>query len=153
VIAICNYYCCAQQTCQGGIVDAQPLPPSIPPIGAAVDVLGDRWTLLILHDMIVNDHRHFRALLTGSADGIASNILSDRLVKLLDAGLITRGTAMRGQRARYSLTEAGIRVVPVLVALGEWGATGQGGNGGGLVAGSEFVQRLTEELRGRNSAT
>jgi DNA-binding HxlR family transcriptional regulator len=122
VIAICNYYCCAQQTCQGAIVK----PPAIGPITAAVDVLGDRWTLLIVHDMIVNDHRHFRALLTGSADGIASNILSDRLVKLLDAGLITRGTAMRGQRARYSLTEAGIRVVPVLVALGEWGAGGSG---------------------------
>jgi DNA-binding HxlR family transcriptional regulator len=96
-------------------------------IAAAADVLGDRWTLLILTDIILNDHRHFRALLTGSADGIASNILSDRLIKLLDAGLITRGTAMRGQRARYSLTEAGIRAVPVLVALGEWGAGGPGG--------------------------
>jgi DNA-binding HxlR family transcriptional regulator len=111
---------CSVNHCQGGVVtDARA-------IIAAVDVLGDRWTLLILTDIILNDHRHFRALLTGSADGIASNILADRLVKLLDAGLLTRGTAMRGQRARYSLTEAGIRTVPVLAALGEWGAGGSG---------------------------
>lgn len=90
------------------------------PISAAADVLGDRWTLLILRDVIFHDRRYFRALLTGSGEGIASNILADRLVRLVDAGLLARGTAARGQRARYSLTEAGIRAVPVLYALAEW---------------------------------
>ena len=92
------------------------------PISKAVDVLGDRWTLLILRDVIFDDRRYFRALLNGSAEGIASNILADRLVKLVDAGILARGTALRGQRARYSLTEAGIRAVPVIVALGRWGS-------------------------------
>jgi DNA-binding HxlR family transcriptional regulator len=90
------------------------------PISIAVDVLGDRWTLLILRDVIFDDRRYFRALLGGSAEGIASNILADRLVKLVEAGVLARGAAMRGQRARYSLTEAGIRAVPVLYALGAW---------------------------------
>ena len=91
-------------------------------VSAAIDVLGDRWTLLILRDVIVSDRRHFRALLTGSVEGIASNILADRLVKLVDAGLLERGTAARGQRARYSLTEAGIQTLPVIAALGAWGS-------------------------------
>ena len=91
------------------------------PINAAVEVLGDRWSLLILRDVIFGDRRHFRALLTGSMEGIASNILADRLVRLVEAGILTRGTAARGQRARYSLTESGIQTLPVLYALGCWG--------------------------------
>ena len=91
------------------------------PINAAVEVLGDRWSLLVLRDIIFGDRRYFRALLTGSMEGIASNILADRLVRLVDAGILARGTAARGQRARYSLTEAGIQTVPILYALGNWG--------------------------------
>ena len=91
------------------------------PISAAVEVLGDRWTLLILRDIVFEDRRYFRALLNGSAEGIATNILADRLARLLDAGLLTRGAAGRGQRARYSLTEAGIQTAPVLLALADWG--------------------------------
>ena len=90
------------------------------PLNAAVEVLGDRWSLLVLRDVIFEDRRYFRALLTGSGEGIASNILADRLVRLVEAGLLTRGTAARGQRARYSLTEAGIRTLPVISALGNW---------------------------------
>lgn len=96
-------------------------PHSGGPIGAAIAILGDRWCLVILRDVIFSDRRHFRALLTNSPERIASNILADRLVRLVDAGLLTRGTAARGQRARYSLTEAGIHTVPVLLALGSWG--------------------------------
>ncbi|QZY50878.1 winged helix-turn-helix transcriptional regulator [Leucobacter tenebrionis] len=91
------------------------------PISAAADVLGDRWTLLILRDIVFEDRRYFRALLTGSAEGIATNILADRLARLLDAGILTRGAAGRGQRARYSLTEAGVQTVPVLLAFADWG--------------------------------
>lgn len=91
------------------------------PINAAVEVLGDRWSLLVLRDVIFGDRRYFRALLLGSAEGIASNILADRLVRLVEAGILTRGVAGRGQRARYSLTEAGIQTVPVIYALGNWG--------------------------------
>ncbi|MEO8261922.1 MAG: helix-turn-helix domain-containing protein [Pseudolysinimonas sp.] len=118
-------------------------------IGAAVEALGDRWTLLILRDVIFFDRRYFRALLTGSAEGIASNILADRLVRLVEAGILARGTAARGQRARYSLTEAGIRTVPVLSALGDWGRDWRPGSG----VGDESHLRdeeLMEELRARH---
>lgn len=91
------------------------------PINAAVEALGDPWSLIVVRDMMFGDRRYFRELLTGSDEGIASNVLSSRLKSLVAAGLLTRDDATRGQRARYSLTEAGIQTLPVLVAFGTWG--------------------------------
>jgi len=124
------------------------------PINAAVEVLGDRWALLVLRDVIFGDRRYFRALLTGSVEGIASNILADRLVRLVEAGILTRGTAARGQRARYSLTEAGIRTLPILYALGNWGLDWRPGTEELQIrqrimrdAGPAFIEELMDELR------
>ncbi len=96
-------------------------------------------------------------MLTGSIEGIASNVLADRLVRLVDAGVLTRGTAARGQRARYSLTEAGIQTLPIIYALGNWGLDWRPGNGElrsrqQLMrdAGPEFIDELMEELRDRH---
>src|SRR5699024_419239 len=50
-------------------------------------------------------------------------ILASRLKKLVDEGLLTKAEAVRGQRAEYSLTEAGVETLPVMVALGTWGMT------------------------------
>ncbi|GAA1950411.1 helix-turn-helix domain-containing protein [Microbacterium deminutum] len=132
-------------------------PRSGDPISAAVEVLGDRWSLLVLRDVIFGDRRYFRALLTGSIEGIASNILADRLKRLLDAGLLTRGTAARGQRARFSLTEAGIRTVPILCALGDWGLDWrsaavelQSRQQVMRDGGSAFIEQLMDELRVRH---
>ena len=91
------------------------------PINAAVEALGDPWSLIVLRDVMFGDRRYFRELLTGSEEGIASNVLSSRLKFLVAAGLLTRDDATRGQRARYTLTEVGIQTLPVLVALGTWG--------------------------------
>ncbi|MFC5788772.1 transcriptional regulator [Agromyces tardus] len=127
------------------------------PINAAVEVLGDRWSLLVLRDVIFADRRYFRALLTGSVEGIASNILADRLKRLIDAGILTRGTAARGQRARFSLTEAGIRTVPILSALGDWGLDWRSGSDELRARqqlmreeGPAFIEELMEELRVRH---
>jgi DNA-binding HxlR family transcriptional regulator len=90
-------------------------------INAAVEVLGDAWSLIVLRDIVFGGRRHFRELLTRSDEGIASNILANRLRTLVEEGLLSRDDATRGQRATYSLTEAGIRTVPVMVALGTWG--------------------------------
>jgi DNA-binding HxlR family transcriptional regulator len=98
------------------------------PINAAVEVLGDSWAMLVLRDIMFGDRRYFRELLTGSEEGIASNILSSRLKELTGAGLLTREEAHRGQRARYSLTEAGIQVLPVMVAMGTWGLAHRDGS-------------------------
>ncbi len=124
------------------------------PINAAVEVLGDHWSLLVLRDIIFGDRRYFRALLTGSIEGIASNILADRLVRLVDAGVLTRGTAARGQRARYSLTEAGIHTLPVMYALGNWGLEWCAGSSELRSRqqfmrdeGMAFIEELMDELR------
>lgn len=129
--------------------------PSRRPFDAAVEVLADRWTLHILNDVIFDDRRYFRALLSGSTEGIASNILADRLVKLVEAGILTRGTAARGQRARYSLTEAGIQSLPVIVAMGNWGLDWRAGGDDSSQesirsGGAEFVTQLMDELRVRH---
>ncbi|WP_098730859.1 winged helix-turn-helix transcriptional regulator [Brevibacterium epidermidis] len=92
-------------------------------INAAVEVLGDNWSLIVLRDIIFGNRRHFRELLTSNNEGIASNMLSSRLKKLVDEGLLTKAEAVRGQKAKYSLTEAGIQTLPVMVALGAWGMT------------------------------
>ena len=127
------------------------------PINAAVEVLGDRWSLLVLRDVIFGDRRYFRALLTGSIEGIASNILADRLVRLVEAGILTRGNAARGQRARYSLTEAGIRTLPVIYALGNWGLDWRSGPPElrrrqelMRAEGPAFIEELMDELRVRH---
>ncbi|MGI5489457.1 winged helix-turn-helix transcriptional regulator [Microtetraspora malaysiensis] len=91
------------------------------PINAAIEVVGDRWTLLVLRDVMFGDRRHFRQLQSLSEEGIASNILADRLRTLVEAGLLTRDDAGRGRRATYSLTEPAIQLVPLLAHLGAWG--------------------------------
>ena len=92
------------------------------PINLAVEVLGDRWSLVVLRDVMFGDRHHFRELLTGSQEGIASNILADRLRRLVANGLLSRsGDPTHKQKVRYSLTEAGVQLVPVMAALGSWG--------------------------------
>ena len=91
------------------------------PINAAVEAFGDRWSLIVLRDIVFGDRRYFRELQAGSLEGIASNILADRLKRLVEAGLLTRADARPGQRARYSLTEPAIQLVPVFAQLGSWG--------------------------------
>ncbi len=132
-------------------------PRSGGPISAAADLLADRWSVLILRDVIFADRRYFRALLTASIEGIASNILADRLVRLVEAGILTRGTAARGQRARYSLTEAGIQTLPILYALGNWGLHWRPGSAELQAqqqlmhdAGPSFLEELMDELRVRH---
>lgn len=91
------------------------------PINAAVEVLGDRWSLIVLRDVMFGERRYFRELQRESEEGIASNILAARLRDLVAAGLLTRDDAGPGRRAAYSLTEASIELVPVLAELGWWG--------------------------------
>ncbi|MFI9509918.1 winged helix-turn-helix transcriptional regulator [Nocardia sp. NPDC052566] len=91
------------------------------PINATIEVIGDRWTLLVLRDVMFGNRRHFRELLAGSEEGIATNILSDRLKRLVAAGLLSREDSRPGQKAEYRLTEPAIQLVPVMAQLGAWG--------------------------------
>ena len=92
------------------------------PINLSLEVLGDKWSLLIIRDMMFGNRRHFRSLLTNSEEGIASNILADRLQRLTALGMLTSAPDPgHKQRILLSLTEPSIQLVPVLAHLGAWG--------------------------------
>jgi DNA-binding HxlR family transcriptional regulator len=92
------------------------------PINLTLEVLGDKWSLLIIRDVMFGNRRHFRDLLQKSDEGIASNILADRLKTLLKEGIMTRASdPSHKQKGIYSLTEQGIELVPVLAQMAGWG--------------------------------
>jgi DNA-binding HxlR family transcriptional regulator len=91
-------------------------------INQTLEVLGDQWTLLVIRDIVFVNRRHFRELLTQSLEGVASNILADRLRKLVQQGIITKSDdPTHKQKAIYSLTEKGIALVPLLLEMAAWG--------------------------------
>jgi DNA-binding HxlR family transcriptional regulator len=92
------------------------------PINLATEVLGDRWSLVVLRDVMFGNRRYFRELLRNSDEGIASNILAARLRSLTENGLLSRSEDdSHRQKIRYSLTEPSIQLVPVMAVLGSWG--------------------------------
>lgn len=98
------------------------LPPrrSNCPIAYALDFVGDKWTLIVLRDLIMARKRHFRELLAGN-EGIATNILASRLKLLEAAGLVTRRLdPAEARRVIYEPTEKALDLVPVLIELMRW---------------------------------
>src|ERR1051325_2202365 len=92
------------------------------PINLTLEVMGDRWSLIVIRDVMFGNRRHFRELLTRSEEGIASNILAARLKRLLEQGLLTKADdPTHKQKAVYSLTEKAIQLVPVFAHIGAWG--------------------------------
>lgn len=92
------------------------------PINLTLETLGDRWSLIVIRDLMFGNRRHFRELLTQSEERIASNILSNRLLRLEEAGLVSRrDDPSHKQKVIYSLTEASIDLVPLLAHMGGWG--------------------------------
>ncbi|TPM56426.1 helix-turn-helix transcriptional regulator [Mesorhizobium sp. B2-2-4] len=92
------------------------------PINLSLELLGDRWTLLIIRDLVFAGKKHFREFLQ-SDEGISSRTLAERLQTLQDEGILTRsGDPTHGLKAIYRLTEAGIDLLPVLATLGAWGS-------------------------------
>jgi DNA-binding HxlR family transcriptional regulator len=92
------------------------------PVGISLDIVGDRWSLLIVRDLMVRGLRTFKDF-REAGEGIATNILADRLKKLEAAGVIVaRSEPADARRAHYRLTEKGIDLAPVLMDLLLWGA-------------------------------
>jgi DNA-binding HxlR family transcriptional regulator len=92
------------------------------PINLALEAIGDRWSLIILRDIIFGDRRSYRDLQTKSLEGIATNILASRLRDLTTKGFLTSAQdPTHRQRTVYSLTEKAIALVPVIATLGAWG--------------------------------
>ena len=93
------------------------------PLNASVEMLGDRWSLLILRDMMLRGFRTYKEFLQGSWEGIATNILADRLRRLQAYGIITtQQDRSDGRRSIYSLTPKGIDLAPVLTEMVLWAA-------------------------------
>jgi DNA-binding HxlR family transcriptional regulator len=92
------------------------------PINLTLEILGDRWSLIVIRDVMFGNRRRYRELLTRSEEGIASNVLADRLKRLVGAGLLTKAADPgHKQGLIYSLTEPAIQLVPLIAAMGAWG--------------------------------
>ena len=92
------------------------------PISCSLDLLGDKWSLLVVRDMVFVQKRHFKDFLK-SDEKIATNILTSRLARLEALGIISKQTDPGSKRqVIYSLTTKGIALIPLLVELVCWGS-------------------------------
>jgi DNA-binding HxlR family transcriptional regulator len=109
------------------------------PISTTLDILGDKWTLLIIRDLMFNGKKTYGEFLQ-SEEKIATNILADRLVLLEKTGLVEK-KAFPGNKVKnlYQLTPKGIDLMPVLFEIILWGDK--------YFEIPERVHRLAEEIR------
>jgi DNA-binding HxlR family transcriptional regulator len=110
-------------------MDVRDFPRDACAVGAALDHLGDRWTMLVVREAFFGVRR-FEELRKNT--GAAKNILADRLARLVDAGILRREQySERPPRDEYRLTEKGLDLYPVIITLAQWG-----GKWGGLELGA-----------------
>jgi DNA-binding HxlR family transcriptional regulator len=92
------------------------------PVNVSLERFGDRWSLLVIRDMMVRGHKTFKEF-QESGEGIATNILADRLARLRESGMVTtEPDGEDGRRVLYRLTEKGIDLAPVILELLLWAA-------------------------------
>jgi len=130
------------------------------PLNASVEILGDRWSLLIIRDMMLRGFRTYKEFLQ-SYERIATNILADRLQKLIMHGIITtESDPSDGRKTIYSLTPKGMDLAPVLTEMVLWAAAHEDTANQALVREmqkdkKQFVsairRRWAESQRGRRS--
>ncbi|MFY9690050.1 MAG: helix-turn-helix domain-containing protein [Candidatus Acidiferrales bacterium] len=90
------------------------------PVSISLERFGDRWSLLIIRDLMVRGYRTFKEF-QEAGEGIATNVLADRLRKLEAAGIITsEADKADGRRSNYRLTAKGIELAPVMLELLIW---------------------------------
>lgn len=93
------------------------------PISFTLDIVGDKWTLLVLRDLLLKDKRYYREFLEGG-ENIATNILADRLKRLENEGLLTKEQDPNNRKqVIYQPTERSLALLPVLIEAAYWGAT------------------------------
>jgi len=103
------------------------------PVACMLDIFGDRWTLLVIRDLVLGKTR-FKDFLT-SPESIPTNILTDRLKRLLEYRVVIQVKDTEGSRhMAYQLTEKGKSVLPVLKAMKEWGLQWEKGTRAALTA-------------------
>jgi len=92
------------------------------PISFSLDFLGDKWTLLIVRDILLNNKNTFGEFIQ-SAEGIATNVLTDRLKMLESEGFIMKYPVPGKARVAYCLTERGVRLIPIIMEMAIWGVS------------------------------
>ena len=113
------------------------------PLNASVEILGDRWSLLIIRDMMLRGFRAYKEFLE-SYEGIATNILADRLQNLIAHGIVTaKQDPSDGRKLIYSLTAKGIDLAPVLTEMVLWAASHEDTGNQPLV---QLIQRDKEQF-------
>ena len=114
------------------------------PVVFALDVFGDRWTLLVIRDMVFRGFRTYGEFLN-AGEGISTNILADRLKRLEQTGIVTKERdPEHGARIRYALTDKGLGLVPLLIEMMRWSAQHDPDS----PVSDELKQRLEEDLPG-----
>jgi DNA-binding HxlR family transcriptional regulator len=102
------------------VVTSKPRRRSGCPIAFSLDLFGDRWSLLVVRDLVFKGRKSFGEFLA-AGEGIATNVLADRLERLEGAGIITkRRDPDKGTKFVYGLTERGIDLVPLLLEMIAW---------------------------------
>lgn len=92
------------------------------PLNAALEMIGDRWSLLIVRDLMLQGRRTYKDFLAGG-ECIATNILADRLLRLEEIGILARARdPSDGRRTLYKLTAKGLDLAPALIELVLWAA-------------------------------
>ena len=122
-------------------------------MNVSIEMLGDRWSLLIIRDMMVRRSRTFKEFL-GSDEGIATNVLTDRLRRLEAHGIIaSEPDPSDGRKLIYSLTAKGIDLAPVLTEMVLWAARHEETGNQALVRTLQTDrQRFLEQVRERRVA-
>jgi len=104
------------------------------PVACALDLFGDKWTLLIVRDLVLGRTRYKD--FASSPEGIPTNILADRLQRLLDGGLVKQVPAEDGtKRLAYQLTAKGESLKPVLRSIRDWGLKWEPGTKAAMTGG------------------
>lgn len=122
------------------------------PIAATLDILGDRWTLLVLRDMLLNGKAHFSEF--AEDESIATNVLTDRLATLVDQEIIERvPDPDDGRKYLYRPLPPAIDLLPVIAELAAWGlkyspveAPAEGSPLGDPATRRKFIARLARQL-------
>lgn len=115
------------------------------PINLSLEIFGDKWTLLIFRDIMLFDFTHFNEFVT--LEGISSNILTDRLNRLIEYDILTKTQDQQNLSSYvYSLTDKGIELVPIVMEIFFWGSihTEKNNTQGSNEKASLLLKQLTE---------
>jgi len=90
------------------------------PVSCGLDIIGDRWSLLVIRDMLIYHKSTFKEF-SSSAEGIATNILSTRLKRLVENGIARKSKLLNNRKVNiYTLTEKGLRLTPIILECAYW---------------------------------